>query len=147
MTKQSVTARAVSLLARREHSQAELRAKLAKADFDTDQIDQTLEQLSQSDIQSDARFAENYLRYRAQRGYGSQKIKLELKQRGLDNDVISTVIAESELDWFELANAARLKKFGETPPENINERMKQQRFLQYRGFSHDQINESLNSDL
>ena len=76
MTTQSITARAVNLLSRREHSQAELRAKLLKADFELNDIDATIEKLTQANIQSDARFAENYLRYRSQRGYGSQKIIL-----------------------------------------------------------------------
>jgi len=143
--KQSITARAVHLLSRREHSQSELRTKLAKADFDQDDIERTIQQLSEADLQSDSRFAENYLRYRAQRGHGSQKIQLELKQRGVDSHIINAALAESDIDWFELANTVRLKKFGEQVPSEIKDRMKQQRFLQSRGFSHEQISESLNS--
>ena len=145
MKRQSITARAVGLLARREHSQAELRSKLKKAEFDDSDIDDTLAQLKQSGLQSDFRFAENYLRYRAQRGYGSQKIQLELKQRGVDNDIIQAVLQQTDIDWFELAQAARHKKFGQHVPDNVKDRAKQQRFLQYRGFTHEQINESLNS--
>jgi regulatory protein len=145
VTTQSITARAVNLLSRREHSQAELRAKLLKADFELNDIDATIEKLTQANIQSDARFAENYLRYRSQRGYGSQKIRLELKERGVDSDTITMAFEQAEIDWFELAMSARHKRFGEQVPENLKDRAKQQRFLQYRGFTHEQINESLNS--
>lgn len=145
MTAQSITARAVNLLSRREHSQKELRTKLLKAEFELNEIDNTIDKLTKADIQSDARFAENYLRYRSQRGFGSVKIKLELKERGVDNDIINTAFDQAEIDWFKLANTVRNKRFGEQAPDNLKDRAKQQRFLQYRGFNHEQINESLNS--
>ena len=145
MTTQSITARAVNLLSRREHSQAELRTKLLKAEFELEDINSIIEKLTKADIQSDARFAENYLRYRSQRGYGSQKIRLELKERGVNTDTINTTFEQAEIDWFELAITVRHKRFGEQVPEDLKDRAKQQRFLQYRGFTHEQINESLNS--
>ncbi|MBT3504542.1 MAG: regulatory protein RecX [Piscirickettsiaceae bacterium] len=145
MTAQSITARAVNLLSRREHSQAELRTKLRKAEFELDEINITIDKLAEADIQSDARFAENYLRYRSQRGFGSQKIRLELKERGVDSDTIDTAFKQADVDWFELAITVRNKRFGVQAPDNLKDRAKQQRFLQYRGFTHEQINESLNS--
>ena len=144
MTAQSITARAVNLLARREHSQAELRKKLRKAEFELDDIDATIHKLAQADIQSDARFAENYLRYRSQRGYGSQKIRLELKERGVDSQTINAAFEQADIDWFELAVSARNKRFGQQAPDDLKDRAKQQRFLQYRGFTHEQISESFN---
>ena len=145
MTAQSITARAVNLLSRREHSQKELRTKLIKAEFGLNEIDNTISKLTKADIQSDARFAENYLRYRSQRGFGSIKIKLELRERGVDNDIINTAFDQAEIDWFKLASTVRNKRFGEQAPDNLKDLAKQQRFLQYRGFNHEQINESLNS--
>jgi len=144
VTAQSLTARAVNLKARREHSQTELRTKLLKAEFDINEINDVLDKLAAKDIQSDTRFAENYIRYRAQRGYGSQKINLELKERGVDKQTIVNAIEEAEIDWFDLAISARRKRFGEQVPDNIKDRAKQQRGLQYRGFTHEQINESFN---
>lgn len=145
MTAHSITARAVNLLSRREHSQAELRNKLLKAEFELNEINDTIDKLKKADIQSDARFAENYLRYRSQRGFGDVKIKLELKERGVDKDTISNAFKQAEIDWFELAITVRNKRFGEQVPDNHKDRAKQQRFLQSRGFTHEQINESLNS--
>jgi len=145
VTTQSITARAINLLSRREHSQAELRTKLRKAAFELDEINDTIDKLAAADIQSDTRFAENYLRYRSQRGYGSQKIRLELKERGVDSILINTTFEQAEIDWFALATTVRHKRFGEQVPDDIKDRAKQQRFLQYRGFTHEQINESLNS--
>ena len=142
MNKQSLTQRAMNFLARREHSVSELRTKLLKAEFDINEIDNVINKLSKSNLQSDQRFAENYLRYRSQRGFGSQRISLELKQRGVADDIISDTFKQADIDWFLHAVTQRCKRFGEQSPEDFKERAKQQRFLQHRGFTHEQISES-----
>ena len=143
MKKQSLNERAMNLLARREHSVAELVTKLS-TDFEYDDIISVISKLTTANLQSDERFAENYLRYRSQRGFGYQKIRQELKERGVDAELISNTLAESDIDWFALAAGVRCKRFGEQQPEDYKDRAKQQRFLQYRGFTHEQITESFN---
>ncbi len=143
MKKQSLNERAMNLLARREHSVAELVTKLS-TDFEYDDIISVISKLTAANLQSDERFAENYLRYRSQRGFGYQKIRQELKERGVDAELISNTLAESDIDWFALAAGVRCKRFGEQQPEDYKDRAKQQRFLQYRGFTHEQITESFN---
>lgn len=143
MRKQSLNERAMNLLARREHSVTELITKL-KTDFEYDDIIIAIDKLIEKNLQSDQRFAENYLRYRSQRGFGYQKIRQELQERGVGAELISDALAESEIDWFTLAAAVRCKRFGEKEPEDYKERAKQQRFLQARGFTHEQITESFN---
>ena len=130
MTAQSLTARAVNLLARREHSQEELRTKLRKAEFEIDEINVVIQKLAKIDLQSDLRFAENYLHYRSQRGFGSQKIKFELNERGVDKQTINAVFEQEDIDWFFLAVLARNKRFGQKAPDDLKDRAKQQRFLQ-----------------
>ena len=134
----------MNLLARREHSVAELVKKLSD-DFDYDDIIIAISKLTEKNLQSDQRFAENYLRYRSQRGFGYQKIRQELKERGVAAELISDALAGSDIDWFALATSVRCKRFGEQEPEDYKERAKQQRFLQYRGFTHEQITESFNN--
>jgi regulatory protein len=144
LRQQSLYGRAVGLLARREHSAYELKQKLAKSDVTEDEVEQVIEQLQQSGLQSDIRFAENYVRYRSQRGQGPLRIKQELNERGVTSEITDDQINQLDIDWYELAHNVRCKRFGEANPDDFNERAKQQRFLQYRGFSHDHINESLN---
>jgi regulatory protein len=144
LRQQSLYGRAVGLLARREHSAYELKQKLAKSDVTGDEVDQVIEQLQQAGLQSDIRFAENYVRYRSQRGQGPLRIKQELNERGVTSEITDDQINQSDIDWYELAHNVRCKRFGEASPDDFKERAKQQRFLQYRGFSHDHINESLN---
>jgi len=142
--KQSISERAVTYLANREHSVLELTQKLRKAGFEHNDIDNTLAQLQQAGLQSDERFTESYIRSRSNRGYGAIRIKIELKERGVATGIITEYLEKAQIDWYTLAAEVRCKRFGEEQPEDVKSRLKQQRFLQYRGFSHEQITESFN---
>lgn len=142
--KQSASARAVSYLANREHSAYELAQKLSKAGFDADEVGDVIQQLKETNLQSDVRFAESFIRSRANRGYGAVRINMELKDRGVTADIITECMNTAEIDWFTLAAEVRSKRFGEEMPDDYKSRAKQQRFLQYRGFTHEQITESFN---
>ena len=146
MKQQSLRERAMNFLARREHTVTELTTKLLKAEFDLDDINKVIDKLTAENLQSDQRFSQSYLRYRSQRGFGSQRIRQELKERGVDSELIKTTLNEADIDWFLLARTARCKRFGEQIPDDYKQRAKQQRFLQYRGFSHDQIRQSFNTE-
>jgi regulatory protein len=126
---------AMDLLARREHSYRELIQKLSLRFADSALIYQAVDRLRDERLQSDYRFAETYLYSRAQRLFGPQRIKAELRERGIADDIVATVFAESEVDWA--ANQVKLlrNKFGEKPPVDFSEKAKRLRFLQYRGFS------------
>ncbi len=141
---------AVGLLARREHSARELAGKLQSRGFDAVAIETALARLQAERLQSDERFAEVYLRQRSQKGYGPQRITAEMRERGIEDHLISSQFRqaeeEGEVDWFELAEAAYRKKFGERPIEDMKDRAKRQRFMQYRGFTHEQIAEAMGTD-
>jgi len=130
---------AMRLLTRREHSCQELKQKLQHKGFNAELVENVADQLQQEGLLSDARFAENYLRSRSNKGYGPARIRQELKQRGVDEDVISATVIEDDPEWFDLVRKVREKRFGKTLPGNLPERMKQQRFLQYRGFNQQQL--------
>jgi regulatory protein len=101
--------------------------------------------LQQQGLLSDERFAESYLRFRRNKGHGPIRIKQELKQRGVSDDIIAAIVIEDEAEWFDLACTVREKRFGKAFPESVTERAKQQRFLQYRGFNHQQLKHALSN--
>ncbi|MFO7581608.1 regulatory protein RecX [Guyparkeria sp.] len=140
----------VGLLARREHSARELAAKLRSRGFVAEVIEPVLERLATERLQSDERFVEAYLRQRSEKGYGPQRIAAELGERGIDDSLISAGFrqaeAEGEIDWFARAEAVYARKFGGRPIEDIKERAKRMRFMQYRGFTHEQIAAAVNSN-
>jgi regulatory protein len=104
-----------------------------------------LTRLTQNGLQDDGRFAEAYINHRAGRGYGPVKIRMELGLRGVDGPLAETTFTALEIDWVERVQAAWRKKFSHCPT-NYAEHAKQARFLQYRGFTSDQIARVLNSD-
>ena len=109
-------------------------------------MQQALAALQADGLLSDARFAEAYLSMRAAKGYGPLRIRMELQERGVDEALISDCLAAAEQDWFAAANAVRRKRFGATLPADFEERAKQARFLQYRGFSTEQVKTALGDD-
>ncbi len=136
--------RMIGLLARREHSRAELLHKLAERGYDWQQTESVLEQLAQENLQSDTRFAESFVYSRVQRGAGPQKIRAELRERGIEDVLIQAALDAVDADWYALAQQAWQKRFGQ-PPEDYAARAKQARFLQNRGFGHEHIQFALDS--
>ncbi len=142
----SIRESAMNYLARREHSRLELAHKLALKDFAKTEVSEALDRLVADGLLSDARFAESFVNARIQRGKGPVKIQLELKQRGVDDAIISQYLNTSEIDWYEQACRVRCKRFGEALPSEYQQRMRQMRFLQQRGFTHEQISRALNPE-
>jgi regulatory protein len=139
---------ALRLLVRREHSRQELQQKLSQrlpalpefADLDDTTIGslmQTmLDGLGVKNWQSDERFAQQRVTHRGAR-YGNQRLKQELNQRGVDQEIISSALENGE-DELERCRSVWQKKFGQAADsreEIAKDRAKQIRFLQYRGFS------------
>ena len=131
--------KAMDYLARREHSRGELTAKLEKAGFEPDIIDDTVARLIEDGLQSDARFAEAHVASRVRQGKGPVRIRAELSERGVAGTAIESALEASDTDWVGLAREVRVRKFGEALPGEFREKAKQMRFLQYRGFDAEQV--------
>src|SRR5512139_1220938 len=125
--------RALRLLARREHSRAELARKLAQAGFDEAGIAALLDEFEQKNWLSDRRFAESWVADHRARS-GSVKLAFELRQRGVGDDIIESVLGDNRDSELERAREVWKKKFG-WPPVDGAEKARQMRFLQGRGFT------------
>ncbi|MOA31038.1 Regulatory protein RecX [compost metagenome] len=133
---------AMDLLARREHSRAELARKLRQRGAAVELIDSALERLSEEGLLSDERFLESFIRSRAQAGYGPLRIRDELNQRGLPRAVVERALAESPIDWATNLRELWQRRFAALPAD-AREKAKQGRFLLYRGFAHDAVSRLL----
>ncbi|WP_407276156.1 regulatory protein RecX [Halothiobacillus sp. DCM-1] len=134
---------ALRLLAQREHSQQELRAKLSQRGFARAAIDQTIEALCEAGWQSDARYAASYLRARLARGYGLLAITAELRARGVQPNDIHTALTEESPDWHSCAAEQLRRHFGQ--PLTAELRKKAYRHLIQRGFRHEEAIAALDS--
>ncbi|MBB3230072.1 regulatory protein RecX [Halomonas stenophila] len=135
---------AIRLLARREYARAELCERLAARGHAADEIEACLDALVEQGLQSDARFAESFLRSRVARGQGPVKIRAELGRRGIDDDTARAAFREAgdEVDWFGLAAEVLARRFP-GPGEGPRERARRERFLAGRGFDFDQLRHAL----
>lgn len=152
----SLKARAVGLLAQREHSRAELRRKLLRIeqqrlrmaaaegdqapdpDVEADEttVDALLDSLAAAGYLNETRFVESRLHLRAGR-FGAQRIQQELAQHGLKLDVEQqAALRATELDR---AREVWHKRFGSEPSREAAEQARQTRFLLARGFAPDVV--------
>ncbi|MEJ2060989.1 MAG: regulatory protein RecX [Gammaproteobacteria bacterium] len=124
----------MDLLARREHSRAELRQKLLQRDFDAQEVEDALDGLEADRLLDDARFAESYVHYRRGRGFGPLRIRQELQQRGVGSELIGAYLPARPREWLDDARREYEKKFGSVKVDDFKERARRARFLQGRGF-------------
>jgi len=143
---QATMHRAVDLLARREHSQLELTNKLQKKGFAEGVVHNVLAELQANNLQSDDRFAEAFVNERVRRGYGPIKIRYELNQKGISEQLIESYIYLNSHQWSELAQIQYQKKYRNMPVNDYKEWSKRARFLQSRGFSSEHIRASIQFD-
>ena len=130
---------AMDLLARREHATVELQRKLLKKFPDYEAIDRELARLATEGLLSDGRFAEAYTRYRANAGFGPLRILAELREKGVRDALSRKAIDAAANNWAERAEVARIKKFGTSPCTASEDKARQIRFLNYRGFNGEHI--------
>lgn len=131
---------ALKCLSRREYSFLELQQKLKR--FYSDELTQeVLTQLQKDDWQCDVRFAQMWVRSRANRGYGPTRIQQELKQKGVTADIALQAIIEQEdeKNWFDLAQEVYHKKYGRSACVDWKDKAKRLNFMRYRGFTNSHI--------
>jgi regulatory protein len=136
-TEPSLRARAMRLLARREHSRLELRRKLATLAHEGDDVEVVLDELAQKGWLSDARYAEQAVRTKARR-FGPLKVAHELRAKGVDDEAIARAFRAAGADGSASIEGVWKSRFCERP-DNDRERARQVRFLQGRGFPLDDI--------
>jgi len=135
-------ARALRLLARREHTRSELARKLAPHAASGEAIETLLDGLVEKRQLSEARYAEERARVLA-RKFGAARIRQDLKAKGVSADIIERLSGEGEL-----ARAiAIVRRRFPAAAMTREERARRIRFLQGRGFSYDTIRAALRGDV
>lgn len=125
---------ALALLARREHSRRELARKLAARGHDPAGVDDVLDELSNRGLQSDSRMAEAYVAERLAKGFGPLRVRQELRERGVADELIDPLLDQDPDEWRGRISQIAAKKFGADLPQDPKERARRARFLEYRGF-------------
>ena len=88
-------------------------------------------------LQSEGRFLASFVRGRHAKGQGPQRIRQELRLKGVDGAGLDECLAE--YDWDEAMERIHGKKFGDGPPDSSKDYAARVRFLSQRGFEQDRI--------
>lgn len=141
MINPEVQKKAYDLLSRRAHSSQELRVKLSKKDFSARDIDKVIAECERLGFLNDELFAKDYAAELGRQGKGSYRIQMQLRKKGLPDELIEQAMLREEDSEVENAeNALRGKLRSLIHEDDINKRrQKAYRFLAYRGFSADII--------
>lgn len=115
--------------------------KLAPHAESKEQIDALLDELSKLKYLSEDRFIESVVHRKAGK-FGNLRLKQELSQHQLDRIKVDEALRAAKETEFDRAKSVWLRKF-DGPPQNIQDRAKQSRFLLARGFSGDIIGKVL----
>jgi regulatory protein len=125
------------LLSVRARSESELRVRLGAKGFDTDEVDTALGRLRELRLVDDEEFARQWVEQRSGRkGLGARRLRSELIGKGVDPEVIDSVLAPSTEDELERAKeiaAGHLRKVVGLPLEKQAARLFG--FLCRRGFA------------
>lgn len=148
--------RAIAMLARRDHSRAELRRKLlalpvggarvarVAAGMAPDAeaprtlpspalVDAVLDELAELKLLSDRRMAEALVRSSAAR-FGAARISQSLQRKGVEAGLIADALQPLAGSETDRAREVWQRRFGQAPAD-MKERAKQYRFLLSRGFA------------
>ena len=127
----------MDFLSRREHSSREILNKMSNRVESKEMLLDSIKELIEDGLLSDERFAESYFQSRKNRGYGPLRIRNELKQRGIGDQLFFSL--SNEVNWSKYALEALRKKINGDLPTETKDVLKLKRFLNYRGFDFQDI--------
>ena len=136
--------RAVDLISRRLRSEKELRDYAWQKQWTHTTTDRVIERLRDRGYLNDERFAESFVRSRANtRNFSAKRMKVELQKKGIKPEIITTAMATSdEYDESAALNTLIMKKRNKYDDER-----KLIAYLARQGFSYDDIRRALYYDM
>lgn len=132
----------MGMLARREYSSGGLSEALLRKGYTPDAVNGALGALGAERMLDDTRYAESLVRALTRRGQGAARIRQALTKAGIDAEGAEAALAAGP-DLAALAEDVRRRKFGAAVPRDWAGKARQMRFLQYRGFTSEQISRAL----
>lgn len=140
-TEKTLWNKAIQYLSKREYSREELTAKLCSKGEECGNV---LDALEENGYLSNRRFTESFIRMRIAQGHGLNRIRFDLKRKGIQSELMCAVLEELEVDWYALAGELYQRKYRSALEErDFKERNKRIRFMSQRGFLMDEIQEAM----
>jgi regulatory protein len=138
---------ALRILARRDHSQAELVQKLTVRGYGEEVVQRVAAECRRLNYLDDERAARQIIDRMKRKGMGARRIRGELQRRGLQGEPAEALLRACVPASEERAMAQRLSfkkwKTFAAEPDLPQKKLRLQRFLHYRGFSDSVILDTL----
>ena len=137
---QSAQAAALRFLKIRPRSIVELKEKLQIKGFSSTDIETTVVDLLASGLLDDRAFTKSWINYRLARPFGFRRIILELKDKGIDPDIIGQAIEEARgsVNTESVALDLAQRRWQRLPAiEPVKKKKRVMDFLLRRGFDTD----------
>lgn len=143
--------KAVQLLAQRNHTVLEIKQKLSQfcykkyannPDDITDlpsKIQAVVDYCIEQKWLNELSYIEQYVLMRSRKGYGKNRIVLELKQRGIDDGIAWELINQQDIDWIDIGIAQVSKKYRSMDKNSLQQKSKIFQYLSYKGFAQEDI--------
>ena len=137
----SARERAVRYLTFKDRSENEILRKLIDAGFDKTVAQNAVNELRTIGYLDDTRYAMKYLSERIRtKALSKKSLGFELKNKGIDKDIIEKALSEFEKDDYEVAFRERKRNFGHYDLNDKKTEQRAYRFLLHRGFSYEIVN-------
>ncbi|MCW8875925.1 MAG: recombination regulator RecX [Kangiellaceae bacterium] len=135
---------AARLLGAREYSTHSIKRKLLDKGYSKLEVHEAISYLLNEGWLSDERFCESFIRSKSARGQGLDKILYELKTHKIAEDLAFKALEQLEINWQLICDEVALRKARSiSESDEFKLKQKLERFLRYRGFSHEQIKRSV----
>ena len=126
----------------KQRTKKEIVNKLREKEFTEDIIERVIKLFEKYGYIDDYAYAGGYLRDKFNlKGFGKERIKHELKQRGVSDNIIEDVINENDLNETKKAAELVERKYG-VWDYDIKEKRRIEGFLLRKGYSYDIIKET-----
>ena len=140
--------KALEFLSYRPRSEKEVRDKLATKKVEPDIIGKIISKLKEKKFIDDEEFAKGWIESRLRfKPRSSRLIKLELKQKGIDPEIINNLqlTINSDLESAKKLVEKRIERLKNLPKQEIYQKLG--RFLASKGFNWDTIKKSIDGIL
>lgn len=135
------------MLARQPRSRAELDAALRRRGYGEDVVAATLAHLEERGYLDDALVADAVARGAERKHFGSRRVALTLRRRGVAREIVEQAARASGETDLERARALLARRFPQGVGGSPRERQRAARLLLARGFPGDVVREALGIDV
>lgn len=135
----------LKLLSNREYSEKEIRDKLL-VNYNVEVVDNLIKCYLEKGFISNERYCEMVVRHYIGSGYGINKIRYQLKQKGISEELICNTLECNNFDWIALAKKQAIQHYGNIEKLSFRDKQKVCAYLVRRGFSISEVFEAVNNE-